>query len=282
MSMMLSFYSPGRRFRIVSVTGSKCDLMCKHCNARFLRHMVSAEEPRTLIEIARDLSSEDGVGMLVSGGSDRHGQVPLRTYYDALREIKDTTDLVLNVHTGLIKPEGIEELSTTGIDIASVDVVGSEDVARKIYGTEIRLSDTEHMFEAFEKHGMNYIPHITSGLDFGRDSGELAALELISRYEPRMVVINALMKTPGSNRNFTTGSDSIASVLRTAQDILPTKIKLGIGCMRPRDIDIPLDIIDKNRVTAIALPSKGLKSRIEKAGITHIEKDGCCALESLE
>jgi hypothetical protein len=65
------------RFAAISVTGSHCDLQCAHCQGRLLESMIPAQDPETFLKIADQLRLESGHGILVSGGADRDGEVPL-------------------------------------------------------------------------------------------------------------------------------------------------------------------------------------------------------------
>ena len=105
---MLTLYNPGNNFMTVSVTGRNCDLMCSHCKGTFLKHMEPVSEPEDLYRLAIDLAGRGGIGILVSGGSDKSGRVPLSQHYDVLARIKNETELILNVHTGMVEQLNVE------------------------------------------------------------------------------------------------------------------------------------------------------------------------------
>ena len=88
--MVVSLYMPDAKFMTVSVTGEECALMCRHCKARFLRHMRPALDPEALYRLALEAENAGYLGMLVSGGSDRTGRVPLAGYFNTLKNIKKT------------------------------------------------------------------------------------------------------------------------------------------------------------------------------------------------
>ncbi len=277
---MLTLYHPGRRFLTISVTGKRCDLMCRHCEGQFLEHMVPAENPEALLDNAMKLYADGGIGMLVSGGCDPEGRVPITPFFSIFRMIKDQTGLVLNVHTGVIGTEDIMALSQTGADIVSLDVVGSPEVTREIYGITIEPDVYKRMLGDFSDAGLNCVPHVTVGLGGGGESGEIDALRLISEFRPRMVVLNALMGTPHSSVS-PAAYQHFEKIVRAAAEILPPETKLGIGCMRPRDLLPPLDLLG-TRITALAMPSKSFITELENSGMEFMEKDGCCALQSLD
>jgi hypothetical protein len=58
-------------FTPVSVTGTNCDLECKHCSSHYLKHMIDASS-NNLENIAADFSKRGEKGMLLSGGSSTY------------------------------------------------------------------------------------------------------------------------------------------------------------------------------------------------------------------
>ena len=66
------------RFAAISVTGSHCDLRCEHCQGKLLESMIPAEDPGTFSQIADRLRLAGALGVLVSGGADQNGEVPLK------------------------------------------------------------------------------------------------------------------------------------------------------------------------------------------------------------
>lgn len=269
---MLELYYPGKDFLMVSVTGQRCDLMCRHCNARFLKHMEPATSPDTLYQLALRAEKEGCRGMLISGGSDRAGKVPIYDYLNIIKKIKNNTNLTLNLHIGFIEADEVGILKNIGIDIVSFDVVGSAIAVKNVFGLDLRPDYFESVLTAFKDVGLNVVPHVTAGLDSGLDSGEQRALEMISGHEPKMVIINSLIPAPGQ-----IVENRLLPVLELANRLLPDTVKIGAGCMRPRDIEISLDL----RIDAIAIPSKALRNKLVEAGMDFREKSGCCALASL-
>ena len=278
---MLTLYQPGKDFISVSVTGTSCSLDCTHCQGVFLKHMVPATTPQRLLDLAKDIEAEEGIGMLVSGGCDSEGKVPLKGFYDILARIKDETDLILNTHTGLVDENDISELKKAGVDIISIDICGSEEAVKNVYGLDAGPSDHSALMARLEDAGLNYVPHITVGLDSGRPSGEVDAIDMIASFSPRMVEFNALMRTPGHISARLEDEEYFSQVMRYAASTFSEDIMIGIGCMRPRDMPLPLDLIREGGVKAIAMPSRKLISWLRTEGIEFRERDGCCALGSL-
>lgn len=275
--MMLKLYYPGKNFLTVSVTGQHCDLMCKHCNARFLKHMTPAPAPENLYDIALKAEKDGSLGMLISGGSDRTGKVPIFDYLDVIEKIKRNTNLLLNLHTGMINEEDVMSLENLGIDVISFDVVGSETAVRNVYGLDLEPDYFDRILGAFEDAGLNVVPHVTVGLDSGEDSGEEIALDIIAGHPPKMVVVNSLIPSPGQVLE----EHRLVPVLELAGQILPAETEIGIGCMRPRDIEFSIEKLEKCRISSIAMPPQNLQRQLDELGVEYTEKNGCCAFDPL-
>jgi len=279
---LLTLYQPGKDFLSVSVTGTSCALDCAHCHGMFLKHMASATAPGKLFELAREMDANGGIGMLVSGGCDSEGKVPLDGFHDVLAQIGDETDLITNLHTGMVDSDDISSIKKAGVDIVSIDVCGSPEAMKNVYGLAADPWDHEALMSRLEDAEINYIPHITVGLDAGKPSGEMLAIDMIACFNPRMVVFNALMRTPGHDSSRLEDADYFSRVLEYASSVFSDDIIIGIGCMRPRDMALPFDLIKNGRIKAIAMPSKQLMSRLASEGIEFRQRNGCCALDSLD
>lgn len=269
----MNIYYPSRNFITVSVTGQHCDLMCQHCQARFLKHMTPAETPEKLWELALE-SKEKGIkGMLISGGSDRNGAVPVLPYLDIIKNIKEKLKISINLHTGLIALEDIPRLSGKGIDIVSFDVVGSQEALKNVYGLEVEPDYFYNALVAFHEAGIRVVPHITVGLDAGNDSGEENALRILAAHEPDYVVFNALMSSEGSDR----AAGRLPGILKLAREILPEKTAMGMGCMRPRNHVLDAHDVLSIGIDAVVLPDRALVRLLRSSHVKIVEKDGCCA-----
>ena len=98
-----TFSTRKERFAAVSVTGKHCDLRCRHCRGALLEAMIPAETPEIFLEVAKGLLSAGALGLLLSGGADRHGRVPLTPFLSALGALKEQApSFKIIVHTGLL------------------------------------------------------------------------------------------------------------------------------------------------------------------------------------
>ena len=276
----LKFYYPLPRFPNISVTGTRCALNCAHCNGYYLVGMTGAETPSRLKRLCTKLDADGAIGLLVSGGSNIHGRVLLDGFYGALRWVKENTDLIINVHTGLLDAETAEKISSTGIDIASVDVVGSDDTIRRVYGLNATVEDYWNTLEALVNAGVPHVvPHICVGLDFGEIRGEAVALDMAKKLDSELIVILGLIPTAGTTMETVEppSSEDIAKVVAAARLLCP-KSDIALGCMRPRNDKAKMERLAVNAgVNRIVLPSKSTVDLVQTE-FSVKQLDGCCSL----
>ena len=115
-------YSPGHNFPSFSVTGTWCALRCEHCKGRFLRGMISATSSAQLLDAARAAKARGARGILVSGGCDAEGRVPLAPFVGAIARLR-SEGLMVNVHTGLLDEAAARELASASAEAFSVDLL---------------------------------------------------------------------------------------------------------------------------------------------------------------
>jgi uncharacterized radical SAM superfamily protein len=282
----LRFYYPKPRFPSVSITGGNCALRCEHCGGHYLAGMRGVETPSMLKEFCANHDANGGVGVLVSGGSDPEGRVPLERFYDALGWVKENTGLIVNVHTGLLDSRQAEEIASTGVDIVSVDVVGSDETIRRVFGLDATVEDYADTLEALRDADVSsVVPHICVGLDFGELRGEARAIELAREIRPEIVVILGLIPTRDTAMETVEppSSEVLAKVVGATRLTFPES-SIAMGCMRPR--------VDKTRGEMLAiragadrlvLPTRETIEAATTDGFEIKHLDGCCAIpEELE
>ena len=130
------------RFAAISVTGTHCDLRCGHCEGKLLEPMIPAEDAETLSRTVDRLRSEGALGILLSGGANRNGEVPLEKFITSIRKMKETdSSFRIIVHTGLIKRETAKDLKDAGVDQVLLDMIGDERTIHEIYHLKRRVED---------------------------------------------------------------------------------------------------------------------------------------------
>lgn len=245
--------------------------------------MHAIPSPDDLLTFCQDLAQRNGVGCLISGGCDSDGNIPLNPFLPVLTEIKQTTRLFLNVHTGFLTDSDAEGLARTGIDCASVDIVGDETTLHTIYGLNHRSTiDYATTLHALKNAKLPVAPHICVGLDHGQLSGELAGLQLIhSILHPNVLVIIALMPTQGTpmaNSPPATPLD-VAKVCALSRLLFP-ECEIALGCMRPRGaVRRELEQLAIHAgVTRLVLPTKATIQYLQDNGYTIRTMNACCVI----
>lgn len=269
------------RFVPVSVTGRSCGLMCDHCRARILDSMHPVATPAAFLELGGRLARRGVEGILVTGGSDRAGVVPLRPYADAMRALKHEHGLTVIVHTGLLGREDAEALARAGVDAAMIDVIGSDETIREVYHLEARVSDFEASLRTLCDAGVPTAPHVVVGIHYGEIIGERRALELIAGLAIASLVIVVLSPLPGTPMEGVRplGGGQLAGLFAEARIAFPETPVL-LGCARPEGKE--KRGIDEGALEAgfngIAFPADGIVAAAERLGLHPVFSTDCCAL----
>ncbi|NHJ12165.1 MAG: radical SAM protein [Candidatus Thorarchaeota archaeon] len=221
-------------FSSISVTGTSCALGCEHCKGRLLKGMMTAKTPESLLERSRKLKSLGARGVLISGGANAKGHVPLIDFGDSIRAAKEELGLAVVVHTGLIDRETASVLKEANIDAAMLDIIGDEETANKVYHLKNGPARMEESLEILNEAGIPTVPHVLTGLNYGELTGEIEALHIISRNTPAAIVIIALIPargTPMAKANAPT-PEAIGRIIAIARLGMP-KVPVLLGCARP-------------------------------------------------
>jgi hypothetical protein len=277
----LRFLIPQPRFPSVSITGAKCALKCEHCNGHFLSGMDNTDTPKKLKDYCSRLDAEGGVGVLVSGGSDPRGHVPLEEFLSAITWVKENTSLIVNLHTGLLNPRQAEEIASTGADVVSMDVVGSNDTIKKVYGLDATVQDYAETLINLRDAQVSYlIPHVCAGLHFGEIRGEARALEIIGNINPDIIVIIALVPTRGTGmENVTPPSVEVIAKTVAAARLMHSDTSIAIGCMRPKaEKTLEERLAIQAGADRVVLPSRSTVKYAHNEGFIVKHLDGCCAI----
>jgi len=271
----------GRAMLPVSVTGSACALQCDHCSAKVLDGMMSVTPDKPLFELAKELHARGTRGMLVSGGSQRSGGVPLLAQIDDIKRIKGELGMRVICHVGYPTAETAKGLADAGIDGAMIDVIGADETLRDVYHLDLTTADVERSVATLAEHGHRIIPHIVLGLHYGEFLGEQHALEMISRYPVYTLILVVLVPLVGTPMGHLPPPDThdVVGFFATAREAMHST-RLHLGCARPlggMKVDLDRAAIDLG-FNGIAYPADGSVSYAESLGLTPRFYDGCCSL----
>jgi lipoyl synthase len=221
------------RFTSISVTGEACKLHCAHCEGQMLRSMRPARTAAELLSTAEELVASGCQGVLISGGCDASGAVPLAEHLPALPRLKAMGLRVL-VHTGLLNRRTAEALKEAGVDQVLLDVVGDADTSRQVLHLDRSPDDYLATLTLLHELRIPTVPHVIVGLHYGVLRGELAALEMIRTIEPAAIVLVALRPLKGTEMVSapTLPPAEFGQIAATARLLFPN-VPLSLGCARP-------------------------------------------------
>lgn len=285
----ITFYYPGMfvvngirgYYPAASITGFDCELKCKHCNGNLLKNMFPCMDGEDLISFARRAQARGDQGILVSGGCDQQGHLPWPKFTEAIRKIKNETDLFVTAHTGQIDLNQARELKKAGIDQALMDLVGSDSTAREILRLSEGISPILRSFDALHCAGLEVVPHIVYGIHYGIEVGEKKALEIIENYPVKKYVV--VVFTPTKNTAMSAikapAPIDVANFIAEARLMLP-HIQCSLGCARPgghyrKTLD---RLAIRAGINSLAVGSDEAIQEAEKLGLNVISKLTCCSL----
>ncbi|MGQ9629103.1 MAG: radical SAM protein [bacterium] len=269
------------RFIPVSVTGRVCALRCEHCRGRILQSMIPVSSPEELSDLGRKLSSRSCRGLLISGGADNRGTVPLLGYAPAMRQLREQWGFKIAVHTGLVDEELASALEDAAVDAAMIDIIGDDATIRDIYHLDATVSDFEASLRRLIERGINVAPHLVIGLHRGEIVGEYRALEMMSSYNLSSLVLVAFNPLPGTPMACVKPADpeEIGGVFVAAREIFP-QTPILLGCARPLgEHRLRTDAYAlRAGLNGIAYPAEGIISMAREMGLAPRISELCCSL----
>lgn len=223
-----------------------------------MERLIPCINPDTLIDTAKKLDGKGARGILITGGCNSLGKVPVTSMSDAIKTIKNTTGLTVIAHTGFITPEEAYVLEDSGLDGIGFDVVGDMNTAKQVYGLDVGENDYLSSLDALSNSDIMLFPHICVGLDAGKIQGELHALEMIKGRKVTTVVITGLMPVAGTEfSDIKPEPIDFARVITEAVEMFPEN-PITLGCARSsgRDRELIDHLAIKSGVENIAIPTQ--------------------------
>ncbi len=268
------------RFAAVSLNGLHCELKCDHCKMRMLAALHRSESPDRFLALCESLHTKGCQGLLLTGGCDQDGVIPLAPFADAVAEAKRRWGFALASHSKLATEAFADAAVRAGIDLLMLDVVGDEDSLHDVYHLQGKtLSDVETSLDLAEERGLPLAPHIMMGLARGKVAGEYRALEMLRGRRLRtlcLVVLTPLLHTPMAEVKI--DLDGVRKVMTRARELFPqTRITLGCaktgGRMQWTLEEHALDL----GFEGIAYPSEGIVGQAREMGYRVSFSETCCA-----
>jgi uncharacterized radical SAM superfamily protein len=276
---------PGQKaeqFVTISITGNACALACDHCAMVKLKGMWDLRRHEVdLFGLCVKAKERGARGVLISGGCDSKGRVPLLKHIPDLIRVRRELDLLIRVHPGVVDEATAIGLGEVGIDGAMMDIIGDADTIREVYHLQSTPEDYEHSLGLLEKHGVPLVPHIVCGLHYGTLRGEWNALEIIARHPAKLVVLvvlTPLVGTPMADVPLP-DLDELGAFFRHARRRLPDT-PLMLGCARP--LGPVKHEIDRHALQAgfngLAYPADGSVAVARDLSLEPEFVDACCGV----
>ncbi len=269
-----------RAFVALSVTGTACGLRCDHCDGEMLRWM-QPTDGAALYDCCERLAAAGTRGVLISGGSDARGRVPLAAIAGDLARIKQRLGLKVLVHTGLVDDRTAEALAEARVDGALIDVIGDDETIRRVYHLDRTVADYDRSLGLLDAHGVPSLPHVVMGLHYGELRGEETALRIVAGHDVAGLVLVALMPLLGTamQRVAPPATDELVACMQRARELMPER-PLLLGCARPGgEAKVALDrAAVELRFAGIAFPAEGTVALASDAGRTALFHEACCGV----
>ena len=269
-------------FVSISVTGNRCALSCEHCEMKVLEGMTDLPaHDGTLYDLCSGLADRGARGVLISGGSDKMGRVPLLEHVPDMMRVRKELGMTIRAHVGVPDEETCAGLGQVGLDGAMIDVIGDRRTMKDVYHLEHGPEVFEEALGRLHHHGVPTVPHIILGLHFGRMLGERRALEIVADHPPKLLVLVVLMPLNGTpmSRVDPPPAEEIGAFFEEARRALPTT-PVMLGCARPLgDLKVAIDrlAIDAG-LNGIAYPADGIVAYAESRGLEPVFNNACCGV----
>jgi uncharacterized radical SAM superfamily protein len=267
------------RFVNVSVTGTTCALNCEHCNRQLLHDMIPAKNSEELKELGDKLIENGCEGLLISGGSDKDGRVPLLDQFEGIKYLKDQ-GLKVIVHTGLVDEETAKMLKEAGVDQVLLDIIGAEETMREVYHLDSKPEVFERTLRMLKQVGLSIAPHIVIGLHFGKILGDYEALRIVSVSEPDVIVLVVLspFEDTGMEGVEAPPPEEIARLGAITRIINPDT-KITFGCASPPKTRLETEeLLVKAGINTITYPLDETIDLAHGLGLKTVFKEICCSL----
>ncbi len=256
----------------VSVTGTRCALNCSHCGAHYLEHMVDIKD------LERRVSVKNPSSLLVSGGCNSWGEVPLRPFWERIKAVEG---LRLNVHPGVIPKDWARKLAQEDI-VISFDFVLDDEAISWAFNGNWTKDDYIEIFDELGGGKAQVVPHILVGLRKGVVLREYDALEhLLSRGVKKIIFI-VFIPTRGTRWEHLSPPPvkDVVKLFAWTRAKSPS-LDISLGCMRPKGkYRRLLDLYAvRAGVDRIVVPHPEAVTLAANLGLRVARREECCAFD---
>lgn len=264
-------YRPGDSVYSISITGTFCELNCGHCSGKYLSEMKAGKDPKSLIDAMLKAKEAGAKRVLISGGFNREGRLPIAGLTDALKEGKRRTGLSLEVHSGVVSEKELDALADVGVDALLVDIIGDQETITDYLGGTWKVEDYHRVLRTAKDRIPIVAPHILIGVSDGQIKGEFNAIDMVAEGRVDCLAMLTLMDQYGTPR-----LDEVEKVMAYARQ--KVKVQLNLGCMRERGkVRLALEklAIDLG-YDGIANPTNEAMDYARSKGVEPVLAEDCC------
>ncbi|MCL5073540.1 MAG: hypothetical protein M1308_21995 [Actinobacteria bacterium] len=287
-------------FLNISITGHKCDLLCKHCKGILLRDMLDLNDygadfnhdrfDCTKNSDNRILNILDGFlegtvgGILLSGGFTKNGSLPLDgQIYKEIKEIKSKfgSSIKIFMHLGFVDNNTAISLKESNIDGVLVNIIPDKNAIENVYNLRgFDKNDYYTTIRILKNAGLKISPHIIIGISDGRITKEFEAIDEISKIGVDSIVF-VLLKKISSQINLNSSgvkTTEILDLFNYAEKLMPDTPKV-LGCAKssgPELDNLEISLL-KNGVNTIAFPSEKTIEFVIDNNLKYKFIEQCCA-----
>lgn len=244
-------FTPRRRYQAISITGKWCALKCKHCNGRYLNGMIHAN-PENFIEAVESLWRNGTRGVLISGGFDSEGKLPIEPYVEKLREIKKKTGIFVSAHLGLMRNKQLLENLVGVVDVVDYEYLWSKQMINHVKNLPYSREAYNQVLKSMIESGLEVVPHIYAWHPWIAREELKKELEYLNDVGASRVVL--LIYIPAKNEELNARIDDVLRCIEYARNTFCGDMYMG--CMRPWTIKKELDkvLIEEGIVDRIVNP----------------------------
>jgi hypothetical protein len=264
----------------ISITENRCECNCTHCRGKLLESMIQVGSPDAMYNLIDHLVEKGCHGILVSGGADRRGEVPLEPFIDAIA-YAHRKGLKVLVHTGLVNRSTAARLAEAGVDEVILDIIGDARTIKEVYHIDRQPEDYLDAMLACREEGLALAPHLVIGLYYGQIIGELNALKMIKQADVQVLVLVVLMALAGTPMASVEPPEieKVTELMALARGMNP-HLPISLGCARPSGTY--KRILEKRAVdcgvNSMAYPDEETLKYATTRGLKLSFTESCCSL----
>lgn len=116
--------------------------------------------PRDIVEKVYSLWLNGVKGLLISGGFDKNGKLPVEPFIDKLIDVKKKTNLFMSIHLGLVRDKEIIGQVAEFADLVDYELLWNEYMIRIVKNIDALREIFTEVFKLVRDSGLDIVPHI--------------------------------------------------------------------------------------------------------------------------